>query len=121
MVTREQRHTTKTSDIMGRQHDGFIEGPKMAGERAAEPAIRIDIIRTRLQLFWLSGKVCKFWQGVLYLLPLAYRCHQTAYVQNIAESRYNMPVTINALTIAFDCARSRMQVALAHWLDEPAQ
>jgi hypothetical protein len=42
-------------------------------------------------------------------------------VKDIAESRYKIPVTINALTRAFDCPRSRVQTALAHWLDDPGQ
>jgi hypothetical protein len=42
-------------------------------------------------------------------------------VKDIAESRYNIPDFINALTAALDCPRSRLQVALAHWLGEPGQ
>jgi hypothetical protein len=42
-------------------------------------------------------------------------------VKDIAESRYNIRATINALTRAFDRPRSRMQAALAHELDEPGQ
>jgi hypothetical protein len=42
-------------------------------------------------------------------------------VKDIAESRYIIPVTINALTREFDCPRSRVQATLAHWLDEPGQ
>jgi hypothetical protein len=36
-----------------------------------------------------------------------------AYVKDIAESRYNMPVTINALMRAFEYPRFRVQVAMA--------
>jgi hypothetical protein len=42
-------------------------------------------------------------------------------MKDIAESRYNIPVSINVLTKAFDCPRSRVQMALAHGLDDPVQ
>jgi hypothetical protein len=42
-------------------------------------------------------------------------------VKDIAESRYNIPVCINALTRAFDFPRSRTQAARAHGMDEPGQ
>jgi hypothetical protein len=35
----------------------------------------------------------------------AFRHHQIAFVKDIAESRYNFPVSINALMRAFDCPR----------------
>jgi hypothetical protein len=38
-----------------------------------------------------------------------------------AESRYNIPISINALMRAFECPRFRVQKALAHWLDEVGQ
>jgi hypothetical protein len=44
-----------------------------------------------------------------------------ACVKDIAGSHYNIPVTINALTKAFDCPRFRAQETLAHELDEPEQ
>jgi hypothetical protein len=44
-----------------------------------------------------------------------------AFVKDIAESRYNIPVSINALTRAFDCPQSRIQGALTHGLNEPGQ
>jgi hypothetical protein len=42
-------------------------------------------------------------------------------VKNIAESRENIPVSINVLTRAFDCPRSGVQAALAHGLQDPGQ
>jgi hypothetical protein len=42
-------------------------------------------------------------------------------VKDIAESRYNIPVSINALMTASACPRSRVQAALAHGLDEAGQ
>jgi hypothetical protein len=39
----------------------------------------------------------------------------------IRELCHNVPVSINALTRASDSPRSRVQAALAHWLDEPGQ
>jgi hypothetical protein len=44
-----------------------------------------------------------------------------AFVKGIAEWRSNIPVSINALTRAFDRPRFRVQVALADDLDEPCQ
>jgi hypothetical protein len=43
------------------------------------------------------------------------------FAKDIAESCYNIPVSINALTRVFECPRSRIQAALAHGLDEPGQ
>jgi hypothetical protein len=42
-------------------------------------------------------------------------------VKDIAESRYNIPVCINALTRAFNCPRSRIKAAVAHGLNEPGK
>jgi hypothetical protein len=42
-------------------------------------------------------------------------------VNDIAESHYNIRVTINALMRAFEYPRSRAQAALAHELDDPGQ
>jgi hypothetical protein len=42
-------------------------------------------------------------------------------VKDIAESRYNIPFSINALTRIFDFPRFPVQVALAHKPDEPGQ
>jgi hypothetical protein len=42
-------------------------------------------------------------------------------MKDIAESRYKIPVFINARTRAFDCPRCCVQAALAHGLDEPGQ
>jgi hypothetical protein len=42
-------------------------------------------------------------------------------MKDIAESRYNILVSINALMRAFACPRFRVQAALAHGLDEPGQ
>jgi hypothetical protein len=44
-----------------------------------------------------------------------------AFMNDSAESRENIPVSINALTRAFDWPRSRVHVALAQGLDEPGQ
>jgi hypothetical protein len=106
---------------MSGQNDGSIEGQKMSGESAAEPALLIDLILPRLEQFCFLGKVCQFLREDSDFRRLEFRCHQIAHVKNIAESRYNIPVTINALTRAFDCPRSRVQAALAHGLDEPGQ
>jgi hypothetical protein len=42
-------------------------------------------------------------------------------VKDIAEFRYNIPVSINALTKAFACQQCRVQVTLAYGMDEPVQ
>jgi hypothetical protein len=120
-ITREQGHITKTPDIIGRQNDGYIEGPEMSGETPAAPALPLGIILPRLELFCFSGEVCKSLHADPDFLALAFRCHQIAFVKDIAESRYNIPPFINVLTSAFDCPRSHVQAALAHGLDEPGQ
>jgi hypothetical protein len=120
-ITREHGHTTKTRDIMNRQRDGDIEGHKMSEERAAAPPLPIDLILPRFEQFCFSGKVCEFFRGDPDFRRLEFRCHQIIYVNDIAESRYNITVTINALTRALDCSRSRVHTATAHGLDEPGQ
>jgi hypothetical protein len=42
-------------------------------------------------------------------------------VKDIAEWRYNIPLSINILARVFACARSRVKAAPAHGLDEPGQ
>jgi hypothetical protein len=42
-------------------------------------------------------------------------------VKDITESLYNNPVSINALTRAFDCTRFRVQATLVHGLDEQGE
>jgi hypothetical protein len=46
---------------------------------------------------------------------------EITFVKDIAELGYNIPVSINALTRSFDCPRSHVQAALAHWLDDRGQ
>jgi hypothetical protein len=65
--------------------------------------------------------LCKLVRGDPDFRRLESRCHQIAYLKDIAESRSNIPVTINALTRAFDYPRFRVQAALVHRLDEPGQ
>jgi hypothetical protein len=43
------------------------------------------------------------------------------FAKNIAESHYKIPVSISALTIAFDYPRFHVQAALAHGPHEPGQ
>jgi hypothetical protein len=42
-------------------------------------------------------------------------------MKDIVESRYNIPLSINALTRAFDSLLSRVQADLAHRMDDPEQ
>jgi hypothetical protein len=42
-------------------------------------------------------------------------------MQDVARCREKIPVSINALTRAFDCPRFLVQAAVAHGLDEPGQ
>jgi hypothetical protein len=80
-----------------------------------------DIILPRLELFCFAGKVCEFLQGDLDFRRLEFQCQQFGFMKNITESRYNIPVSINALTRAFDCPLFRVQMALVHELDNPGQ
>jgi hypothetical protein len=121
IITREQRHTTKTLDTIGGPNEAHIEHQKTSGETAAAPALPIDIILQRLELFYFSCQVCKFLQEDPDFRRLELRCHQIAYAKDMAESRDNIPVSFDALTIAFDCPRSRVQAAFAYGLDEPGQ
>jgi hypothetical protein len=76
----------------------------MSAEPVAVPALPLDIILPRLERFCFSRQVCRFLQGDPDFQALAVRCHQIAFVMDIAESRYNKSLTINALMRAFDCA-----------------
>jgi hypothetical protein len=118
-ITREPGHTAKTLDTSREQNDGYIEGPKMSEEPAAAPALPIDIILPRLELFYSPGNICKLFSG-----DPDFRCPnsdviRTVYVRDIPESRPNIPVSINKLTREFDCPRFPVQAALWHKLDEP--
>jgi hypothetical protein len=64
-----------------------------------------------IELFCFSGQVCIFLQGNANVRRLEFWYRQIAFVKDKAESRYNIPVSINALTRAFDCPRSRVQTA----------
>jgi hypothetical protein len=63
IIAREERHTTKTSDMIGGHNDGYIAGPEMSGEPVAAPALPLGIILPRLELFSFSGKVCQCLQA----------------------------------------------------------
>jgi hypothetical protein len=49
----------ENTDTSRKQNDDYIEGPKMSEEPAAAPALPIDIILPRLELFCSSGNVSK--------------------------------------------------------------
>jgi hypothetical protein len=88
---------------------------------AAAPAFPLDIIWRRLELICFSGQVRIFLQGDVNFRQLEFLYDHIAFVKDIAESRYSIPVSINALTRAFACSRYRVQAALAHGLDQPGQ
>jgi hypothetical protein len=46
-------------------------------------------------------------------------CQQIAYVNDIAESQSNIPISINALARTFDCQRNRVKAALEHDMEPP--
>jgi hypothetical protein len=107
--------------MIHRKNEGYTEGQKISGETVAEPALPLDIIFPRLELFCFSGQVCRFFQGHPNFRQFESGCLQIAFVKHIAESRYNIPVSINALTRAFDGPRSRVQAAILHGLDDRGQ
>jgi hypothetical protein len=93
----------------------------MSGDTASPVAFPFDIILACLELLCFSSQICRLLQGDPNCRRLEFWCHQIAFVKDIAESRYNIPISINALTRAFDCPRFRVQAALAHRLDDPGQ
>jgi hypothetical protein len=93
----------------------------MSGETAAATTLSLGVILPRLDLFCFSGQVCILLQGDPNFRRLEFCYHQIAFVKDITESRYHIPVALNALMTAFDCPRSRVQAALAHGLDDPGQ
>jgi hypothetical protein len=50
-----------------------------------------------------------------------FRCQQIDYVRDIAEREPNIPISSNAMGMAFDCPRSSVQSALAHRLELPGE
>jgi hypothetical protein len=74
----------------------------MSEETAAMPAVLFDIILSRLELFCFSGQVGKFLHRDPDLRSLALRCQHVAFVKDTTELGYNIPVSINVLTRAFD-------------------
>jgi hypothetical protein len=50
-MRRKQVHTTKTPEIIVWQNERYIEAQKMSGETVAAPALPIDIILARLEVF----------------------------------------------------------------------
>jgi hypothetical protein len=75
----------------------------------------------RLETFCFRGRVYKFAQREADFRRFEFRCLQIAFVKDIAESRYNIKISIRAVVRAFDCLPSHVQSAFAHELDEPGR
>jgi hypothetical protein len=95
--TREQGHTTTRPDMIGRWMTGILKA-KMPGDTATAPLFPLDVILPGLELFCLSGQVCRFLRRDENSRRLEFRWQQIAFVNDIAESRYNIPVSINVPT-----------------------
>jgi hypothetical protein len=93
----------------------------LSGDTAGAPALALEIILPCLEVFCLLDQVGRFLQGDSDFRRLEFRCHQIAFVRDIAESHYNIPVSTRAIAKAFDCPRSRIKVALWHGTDPPGE
>jgi hypothetical protein len=82
---------------------------------------RLENILPRLEIFCLRDQVWRFLRGGSDFRRLESRCHQIAFVRDIAEWRYNISRSTNALAKAFDCPRFRVKSALQHGMDPPGQ
>jgi hypothetical protein len=91
----------------------------MSGKMTATPALALDIILPLLVEFYFRGRGCTFLQGDANFRRLEFRCRRIEFVKEVAESSSNIPVSMNALAMAFERSRSRVQPALAHRLDPP--
>jgi hypothetical protein len=117
----EQDYMIQTTHRIRGQKNPERKHLAMSGETAAAPALALEIILPRLEIFCLPGQVCRFLSGDSDFRRLEFRCHQIAFVRDIAESRYHISASTNALSKAFDCPRSRVKVALEHEMDQPRQ
>jgi hypothetical protein len=93
----------------------------MSGDTDGTPAIPFDIILASLKLFCLSGQGCKSLRGDRSFPCLEFWCQDIAFENDIAESRYNILASMNAITKTFGCQQSCVQAVLAHGLDRPGQ
>jgi transposase len=61
--------------------------------------------------------VCQIFRKDAIFQQSQFQCQQIAYVRDIAKREHQIPISINALTRAFNCPRNSVQSALAHGLE----
>jgi hypothetical protein len=82
-------------------------------------SLRRHLATPRNILLFMSG--VQVLTGNLDVRRPEFRCKQIGFMKDIAELRYNIPISIDALTRACDCPRSGVQAALMHGLADPGQ
>jgi hypothetical protein len=68
----------------------------------AAPALPLEILLPRLADFCIPRTLCNSLRKDVIFQKIEFRCQPIACVRDIAESEHNTPLSINALTRAFE-------------------
>jgi hypothetical protein len=74
----------------------------MSHGTAAAPALPLEIFLARLAEFCTRRTLDNILRKDALFQKIEFRCQQIANVRDIAESQHNIPLSINALTRAFE-------------------
>jgi hypothetical protein len=86
--------------------------------QAAGDHFCIMTILPHLEELRFAEVICQLLQGDAESRSPEFRCQQIAFVKDVGNLRYNIPVALNALARALEDPRSRVQSALVHGLNE---
>jgi hypothetical protein len=90
-------------------------------DNAAVPALLLDILLAHFTKFRVPRTLCWLLRKDATFQEIEFRCQENVYVRGIAEGEQNIPISINALTRAFECPQSRVHSAFDHGLKSPGQ
>jgi hypothetical protein len=76
---------------------------------AAAPTRSLDILLSSIAKFCIPKTLWQVLRKDVTFQEIEFRCQQIAHVRDIAEREHNIPISINALAMAFECPRSRVQ------------
>jgi hypothetical protein len=106
-------------DGIGGQIARWVKRPIIGDETAAAPTLPLGVILPHLVEFCVPQPFCKALRNDAVFQKIEFRCQQIAYVNDIAESQSNIPISINALARTFDWPRSRVKAALEPVMKPP--
>jgi hypothetical protein len=93
----------ETADISGAKNVHYTPCQMVLRKAAAAPALAPETILPRLAQLCVPDRLCKFLQQGADFQRLEFPYEQISFVRDIAESRYNIPTSINAMARVFDC------------------